>query len=64
MSSGLGNSDSNYGPAIHRRVEAPGLHPPQERHLIGWVPSPGLPIPVGKDFPSPVGQLVWSLATH
>jgi len=37
-------SDFHYGPVTPRRVRAPGLHPPQNRHRVGWVPSPGVPI--------------------
>src|ERR1035438_6356540 len=37
-------SNSHYGPVTPRRVRAPGLHPPQNRHLVGRVPSPGVPI--------------------
>ena len=38
------SSSSHYGPVIPRRVRAPGLHPPQNRPLVGRVPSPGVPI--------------------
>src|ERR1035438_1875662 len=38
------DSNSHYGPVTPRRVRAPGLHPPQNRHLVGRVPSPGIPI--------------------
>ena len=37
-------SNSHYGPVTPRRVRAPGLHPPQNRHLVGRAPSPGFPI--------------------
>jgi hypothetical protein len=37
-------SNSHYVPVTPRRVRAPGLHPPQNRHLVGRVPSPGVPI--------------------
>ena len=37
-------SNSHYGPVTPRRVRAPGLHPPQNRPLVGRVPSPGVPI--------------------
>jgi hypothetical protein len=36
-------SNSHYGPVTPRRVRAPGLHPPQNRPLVGRVPSPGVP---------------------
>ena len=38
------SSNSHYGPVTPRRVRAPGLHPPQNRPLVGRVPSPGVPI--------------------
>ena len=41
---GAGTSNSHYGPVTPRRVRAPGLHPPQNQHLVGRVPSPGVPI--------------------
>ena len=37
-------SNSHYGPVTPRRVRAPGLHPLQNRHLVGRVPSPGFPV--------------------
>ncbi len=37
-------SNSHYGHVTPRRVRAPGLHPPQNRPLVGQVPSPGAPI--------------------
>ena len=40
----LFHSNSHYGPVTPRRVRAPGLHPPQNRPLVGRVPSPGVPI--------------------
>ena len=40
----LGCNNSHYGPVTPRRVRAPGLHPPQDRPLVGRVPSPGVPI--------------------
>ena len=42
---GLEFSNSHYSPVVPRRVRAPGLHPPQNRHLVGRVPSPGAPSP-------------------
>ena len=38
-----GDSNSHYGSATPRRVRAPGLHPAQNRPLVGRVPSPGVP---------------------
>src|SRR6266568_7098131 len=38
------SSNSHYGRFDPRRVRAPGLHAPQNRPLVGRVPSPGLPI--------------------
>src|SRR6266851_5590772 len=38
------NWNSHYGRFNRRRVRAPGLHPPQNRLLVGRVPSPGFPI--------------------
>jgi hypothetical protein len=37
-------SNSHYGPVNARRVRAPGLHPPQNRAVVGRVPSPGIPL--------------------
>src|SRR5208283_3580518 len=39
-----GYSNSHYGPLYPRRVRAPGLHPAQNRCLVGRVPPPGLPV--------------------
>ena len=35
-------SNSHYGLVTPRRVRAPGLHPPQNRPLVGRVPSPNV----------------------
>src|SRR6266566_5126547 len=37
-------SNSHYGRFNRRRVRAPGLQPPQNRLLVGRVPSPGFAI--------------------
>ena len=37
-------SNSQHGSANTRRVSAPGLHVLQEIAVVGWVPSPGVPI--------------------
>src|SRR5437762_1305907 len=37
-------SNSHYGSFEARRVRAPGLHRPQNRLLVGRVPSPGGPV--------------------
>ena len=39
-----GVSHSHYGPIAPRRVRAPGLHPLQNRPLVGRGPSPGVPV--------------------
>src|SRR2546422_9520997 len=40
----LDDSNSHYGRFGPRRVRAPGLHLPQNRPLVGRVPSPGVSI--------------------
>ena len=40
----MDDSNSHYGRFGPRRVRAPGLHLPQNRPLVGRVPSPGVSI--------------------
>jgi hypothetical protein len=40
---GSDGSNSHYGLVTPRRVRAPGLHPLQNRPLVGRVPPPGVP---------------------